>query len=395
MDRQYAALPAASAMTAHVPAKRLAGFYFWYFAAIGTLVPYLGLYLQARGCTPAQIGAVGGILALTRIVAPYLWGLSADRSGQRLPTIRQALGFGLLSFAALQFAPGFGLLALFCFLYGMFNNGTMPQFEVLTFHHLADRADRYGRIRLWGSVGFVVAVLAMGPVFERIGVATLPLWVAGLFALCWLTALRIPDAPARTVSSAGASVRTVMRRPVVIALFATCLLSQISFGPYYNFFSIWLQAHDYSKSVIGFLWSFGVVAEVGIFMVMHRLRRSWSLRSMMLWAMVATALRWSLQMLLVDNLFWLTAVQLLHAVSFGLYHFAAVSLVQELFPEPVQGRGQAIYTGLSYGVGGAIGGFGSGLLWEIWSPEVLWLASAVMALLGWLIAWRWLHLDRS
>lgn len=379
-------------MNSAVPAKRLAGFYFWYFAAIGTLLPFLGLFLQARGCSPAQIGAIGGIMALTRIVSPYLWGLQADRSGRRMQTLLQALGLGTLSFAALQFAPSFALIALFCLLYGMFINGTMSQFEVVTFHHLGDRADRYGRIRLWGSVGFVFAVLAMGPLFERLPVTGLPLWVAGFFGLCWWTGLRIPEQAGGVAPQAGDSILRVLKQPAVLALLAACLLSQVSFGPYYNFFSIWLEAHGYSKSVIGFLWAFGVIAEVGIFFVMHRLRRVWSLRSMMLWALAATALRWGLQLWLVDNLPWLTAVQLLHAVSFGLYHFAAVSLVQQLFPGALQGRGQAVYTGLSYGVGGAIGGFGSGILWQAWSPEALWVASVVVALLAWLIAWRGLRL---
>lgn len=378
-------------MRVHVPAKRLAGFYFWYFAAIGTLIPYLGLFLQARGCTPAQIGAIGGTMALTRIVAPYLWGQYADRSGRRMLAILQALGFGTLAFAALQFVPGFGWLALFCLLYGMFNNGTMPQFEVVTFHHLGANADRYGRIRLWGSIGFVVAVLAMGPVFERIDVSTMPLWVAGFFAVCWLTGLRIPEPGVQHAADSGESVLGVLRQPAVIALLVACLLSQVSFGPYYNFFSIWLKDHGYSNSVIGFLWAFGVVAEVGIFFVMHRLRQHWSLRSMMLWALAGTALRWLLQMMFVDNLPWMAAVQVLHAISFGLYHFAAVSLIQQLFPGALQGRGQAIYTGLSYGVGGAIGGFGSGFLWELMPPDLLWLVSSGVALLAWLIAWRGLR----
>lgn len=380
----------APASTIHVPAKRLAGFYFWYFAAIGTLIPYLGLFLQSRGYSAMEIGAVGGILALTRIVAPYLWGAQADRRQRRMSVILQAVGFGTLAFASLQFSPGFGLLALTVLIYGMFMNGTMPQFEVVTFQHLADKADRYGRIRLWGSIGFVVAVLAMGPVFECVSVGTLPLWVAGAFAVCWLIALRIPEPPAMPVATDAEPVVRMLRRPVVIALLAACLLSQVSFGPYYNFFSIWLKDTGYRSSVIGFLWAFGVIAEVLVFLVMHRLRRRFSLRSLMLWALAGTALRWFLQMLWIDNLPWMTAVQALHAVSFAIYHFAAVSLIQQLFAS-AQGRGQAIYTGLSYGVGGAIGAFGSGWLWELWAPESLWLASSGVALLAWFIAWRGLR----
>ena len=102
----------APAPSTRVPAKRLAGFYFWYFAAIGTLIPYLGLFLQDRGYSAMEIGAVGGILALTRIVAPYLWGAQADRRQRRMSVILQAVGFGTLAFASLQLSPGFGLLAL-------------------------------------------------------------------------------------------------------------------------------------------------------------------------------------------------------------------------------------------------------------------------------------------
>lgn len=383
--------PVPASMSVHVPAKRLAGFYFWYFAAIGALIPYLGLYLQARGFGAAQIGAVAGILAATRIFSPLLWGWLADHGGRRMRVVLVALAFAALCFELIPWAPNFTALAVLIAAYGLFINGTMPQFEVVTFNYLAQEQGRYARIRLWGSVGFVVTVLGLGPVFDHLSILTLPYWICALFALAWLIGLRIPEAPVPTpVAGAAGMLETLRRRPVIVLLLA-CLLAQVSYGPYYSFFSIYLEQNGYSKGLIGMLWALGVVAEIAVFWVMTRLLKRMDLRLMLLWALAVTGARWVLQVAVVDSPWLLAALQLTHAVSFGVYHFASISMIQREFPGRLQGRGVALYTGISYGIGGSIGGFASGFLWEATSPAVLWISASVVGVIAWLLAWRGLR----
>ena len=375
---------------AHVPAKRLGGFYFAYYAAIGVLVPYLGLYLKARGFTAAEIGTAFGLLALTRIVAPYSWGAVADARG-RMPVVLFTLGGALCCFLSLPFMPStFWVLAMIV-AYGLLVNGTMAQFEVVTFAHLADAHGSYARIRLWGSVGFLVLVMGLGPVLDLTGLLSLPYWIAGFFVAAWLIARRIPDPPLAKDAPgvASGSALAVATRPSVAVLLVGCLLAQLSFGPYYGFYSLYLEDHGYSKTATGLLWALGVVAEVGVFWFIPRYLPRLSLARLFVISQAVTALRWLATPLLVGSAFATAGVQLLHAVSFGIYHLAAVNLIQRYFPASLQGRGQAIYIGMSYGVGGALGGWGAGQLWARIDPDYIWLlAAAIAALAAALAHWR-------
>lgn len=378
-------------MTAHIPAKRLAGFYFWYYAAIGALIPYLGLYLAARGLTPAQIGTALGLLAMTRVFAPYLWGWAADHSGQRLTVIRITLGCALLFFALLPLLDGALTITAAIVLYGMSANGTMAQFEVVTFSHLAAQEHRYASLRVWGSIGFVVTVLLLGPMLERLGVITLPWWIAAMFLVAWLIGWRVPSPPPIVTAGPATGVGQVLRRPEVIALLLACFFAQISFGPYYGFYSIYLEQHGHSKGLIGLLWALGVVAEVLVFWLIPRFLPKLPLAQMFMWSQAVTALRWVLTVWCVDAPLLMALVQPLHAVSFGFYHLAAVNLIQRLFPGALQGRGQALYIGVSYGLGGASGFFFSGWLWERVPQELIWYSASAVAMIAWWVAQRGLR----
>jgi PPP family 3-phenylpropionic acid transporter len=377
-----------------IPAKRLAGFYFWYFAAIGALIPYLGLYLQARGQSAEQIGIVVGLLAVTRIFAPYVWGALADRSGHRMRVIRWTLAGATLCWAAVALPGGFGWILGCVIAYGALVNGTMAQFEVVTFSHLDRATHRYARLRVWGSIGFVVVVLGLGPILEHLGILSLPAWIAAMFVVALAIAQRVPEpiGGPRHLAGDGGLIATVRQRPV-IALLIACLLAQVSYGPYYGFFSIYLEAHGYRKDAIGLLWSLGVIAEVAMFWFVATVLPQLPLRRLFLLSLAATVLRWLLQIAAIDHPRALAAVQLIHAVSFGVYHLAAINLVQQLFPPSLQGRGQAIYVGVSYGIGGALGGWLAGYLWDRVPVEWIWIGGSGAAALAWLIAWRGMRTD--
>ncbi len=376
--------------TAHIPARRLGGFYFAYYAAIGVLVPYLGLYLKARGFSAAQIGLAFGLLALTRVVAPYGWGAVADTRG-RMPVVRLTLGGALCCILLMPWLGGAAAIISLIVIYGLLVHGTMAQLEVVTFTHLAEAHSGYARIRLWGSVGFLLLVVGLGPVLDLAGLLSLPYWIAGFFVAAWLVALRIPEPPAlpRTADGKQGSALAVAYQGPVLALLCACLLAQLSFGPYYGFYSLYLEEHHYSKATTGFLWALGVLAEVGIFWLIPRYLPRLSLTRLFVISQAVTALRWLLTPLLVDWMLATAAVQLLHAVSFGVYHLAAVNLIQRYFPAHLQGRGQAIYIGMSYGAGGAIGGWAAGQLWGQINNDHIWVLAALVAAAAALLAhWR-------
>ena len=377
----------ASAALLPLPYKRLGGFYFFWFASIGVLLPYWGLYMQDRGYRPAEIGAVFGLLMLTKMVAPNVWGWFADHHGNRLGIIRMATAVAALMFLCVPLVDGFLLLALCMTGYGFFANASLPQFEAVTFNHLGGRESHYGRIRLWGSVGFILSVVTLGPILERVGSAPVPWWIVACLTGLFVISLQVPAPPRADTGAPGIRLWPVFRQPEVAGLLGVCFLNQFSHAAYYGFFSIYMEDYGYGRSVIGVLWAIGVTAEIAVFACLPLLVQRIGLRHLMLAAMALTTLRWLLLALLPQYAGVIVFSQLLHLASFGIYHAVAVNLIHRMFRGPLQGRGQALYSSLSFGAGGAAGSFSAGLLWEWLPPAGVFLLAAAAAALGWLLAW--------
>jgi MFS transporter, PPP family, 3-phenylpropionic acid transporter len=368
---------------------RLSGFYFLYYGTVGAFLPYWSLYMEARGMTTAQMGIAYALMGLTRSFMPIAWGWWADHTGRRIVMIRWAVIVSLALFLCIPFAEGVVAITAFMVLYSIFWHALLSQFEVVALVHLLPYRGDYSRVRMWGSVGFVAVVVGLGPILDLVGILPLP-WLCGaLFAAMAVSAWLVPEVP-RPVATAQDSVPIleVLRRPAVQALLLACLLSQLSFAPYYNFFTLFLERHEYSRGTAGLLWALGVLAEIVLFLVMGRLISAFGARRLMLWVLGATAARWALTPVGVDSLGVLVLLQLSHALTFGAYHSLAVYYVQQYFPGSMQGRGQAFYNAAAYGVGGSLGSLGSGYLWQHLSPESVFFAAAISAAAGWWIAWR-------
>lgn len=367
---------------------RLSGFYFFYFASLGALLPYWGLYLKSLQFSVVEIGELVAIIMATKIVAPYIWGWIADRSGRRMNIVRVASLLATLAFAGVFLRTGYWWMALVMTVFSFFWNAALPQFEATTLNHLGTETDRYSSIRLWGSIGFIIAVAALGALFDRAGTDTLPLVLVGLFACIWLASLLVPEKASGHLPLNHAPLRQVLRAPAVLALLVVCFLIQASHGPYYTFYSLYMSAHGYSESRIGQLWALGVLAEIVVFLRMHHWLPRYGARKLMLATAVLTTLRWLLLAGFVDQLWIMVAAQTLHAASFGVYHAVAIHLVHRLFRGPHQGRGQALYSSLSFGAGGAVGSFVAGYLWEGVGAEWMYVAAAATAALAGAVAWR-------
>jgi PPP family 3-phenylpropionic acid transporter len=372
---------------------RLSGFYLFYFATLGVLLPYWGLYLLALGFEPARIGELLAIMQITKLVAPNLWGWLGDRTGQRMRIVRWACLATALSFAGVYAAGGsYVWLALVTVWFSFFWNAALPQFEAVTLNHLGEHIHYYSRVRLWGSVGFIGAAVGMGPVVGAWGVATVPAVLLGLFSLLWLNSLLAPESGSAPDVHPAPPIGQVLRRPAVIAFFAACFLNQAAHAPYYGFFSLYLETVGYSREFIGLMWGLGVAVEVGIFIFMHRLLPRFGPRQLLLAALAIAALRWQLIGHFAADLPVLLFAQTLHAFTFGVFHAASIHLIQQFFPGSLQGRGQALYSSLSFGAGNAVGSLAAGYLWQGLGPVVMFDLAAALAVLGWLAAWRGLRL---
>jgi PPP family 3-phenylpropionic acid transporter len=369
------------------PYWRLSGFYFFYFASLGALIPYWGLYLRSLGFGEVQIGELVAIVMATKIVAPNLWGWIADHTGRRMAIVRLASLLAVVCFAGVLLGSGYWWLALVMAAFSFFWNASLPQFEATTMTHLGERVHRYSSIRLWGSLGFIVTVAGLGYVFDRAGIAYLPWVLLALFAGIWANSLLVPERAAGHLPLDHEPLRRVLARPEVGALLLATFLVQASHGPYYAFYSIYLEDHGYRANVIGELWAAGVVAEIGLFLVMHRLQPRFGSRRLLLAALALTSLRWVMVAAFVDHLVLLLVAQLLHAASFGIVHAVSIHLIHKHFTGRHQGRGQALYSSLSFGAGGAAGSLLSGYAWTGLGSQYAYGVAALLAAVAWLVAW--------
>jgi PPP family 3-phenylpropionic acid transporter len=370
-----------------MPYWRLSAFYLFYFASLGALVPFWGIYLQHRGFSALAIGQLMGILLGTKIIAPNIWGWLADRRGVHMPLVRVASLLSALSFGGIFVADSFWGIAAVMTLFSFFWNASLPQLEAVTFNHLASQIRRYATVRLWGSIGFIVAVSLLGGVLEWAGTGVVPIMVLLLYLGIWVSSLIIPDGPHPPVAHATQSALSLLRRPEVIAFLASCFLLQASHGAYYAFYSIDLATAGYSSAAVGALWAWGVTAEVLVFLRMHHLLERFGARRLLLTSFALAVVRW----LLIGNFIALPAVQILaqtlHAATFGVFHASAIHLAYHYFPGKAQGRGQALYSSVSFGAGGAAGSLAGGYLWSGAGPSVTFEASALAAVLAWVVAW--------
>ena len=349
---------------ATLPYWRLSGFYFFYFAFVGAMAPFWGLYLRSLEFNAFQIGVLMSLLQVMRIFAPNIWGHIADHTGKRVAIVQLAALVCLVAFVGVFFAKTFWALFAVMSLISFFWSASLPLVEATTLSHLGKSTDRYGRIRLWGSVGFILVVVGLGAALDHASIQLVPWVVLGLLVGIVLTSRVIPEAEIAQHEHVHIPLRDVLRRPEVLALFGAALLMAAAHGPYYTFFTIHLVESGYSKSFAGWLWALGVVCEIGIFLVMPRVFRSVRPETVLLATLLTAAVRFLLIGWQADNLPVLLLAQLMHALTFGAYHASALSLVHWHFTGKNQARGQALYNSLAFGIGGTFGSLYSGAAWD-------------------------------
>ncbi len=385
-----------SATDRAMPYWRLSAFYLFYFAALGILLPYWSLYLRSLGFDALAIGQLMAVIMVTKLVAPNVWGWIADHTGRRIAVIRLASLLSLLVFSAIFFVESFWAIAWVMALYSFFWNASLPQFEVVTLNWLGRDIRRYGQIRLWGSVGFIGAVGGVGALLDAWSVSSVPGMLLLVFAGILLSSLLITDGPDASRHDAGhPPLVHVLRQPAVIAFLIACFLMQAGHGVYYTFFSLYLTDAGYSKVETGAFWALGVLAEVGLFLVMHRLMARFEARRLVFASLLIAAARWLLIGWFPGSLVLVVVAQLLHAVTFGVFHAAAIHLVHGFFPGRLQGRGQALYSSLSFGAGGALGSLAGGYLWDAVSPLAAFAAASGVSLIAAAVVAVWLRPTRA
>lgn len=364
---------------------RLSSFYFAYFAFIGVFATYFSLYLADLKMAPTEIGILMSLWNAVRIVMPNFWGWLSDHTGKRMPIIRIAFAVSIAAFCGLFGGDSFWWLFTVIVVMCMFSSATMPLFEASTMNHLAGETSRYGRIRLWGSVGFIAAVTLGGWWLDHVPIVWLLWLILGLMAVTLACSFAVAEKPVPAHEHDHVPILHVLRRPEVMVFFAACFLMIASQGASYVFYSIYMVEQGFSKTTVGILWSVGVVAEILIFMFLPRIFAKVTHYQLWTLSFGLTVLRYLIVAWFPSVLALQVFAQALHMFSFGTYHATALAVLHSLFKGKLQTRGQALYVSLSFGLGGAVGGMISGWTWAAWGPAWTFTISSALALAGLLL----------
>lgn len=372
---------------------------FGYFAYAGLFGTYAPLWFQSLGYTTFAIGALTSMQSATRLVAPYAWGWIADHTGLRERLLRIAVAGALVSSAGFFFGADYRWMAAVSVALFVCTAGIIPISESLLAYRVSrdGKLDvaRYGRVRMWGSVGFIVAVTASGFVLEAAGVRSFPVLVSLLLAGLLVAASRLPPANEKAhTEEAAIGAFAVLRQPVVAWFFGGVFLTVLGHTSLYAFYSLYLASLGYDKGTIGLLWAVGVAVELGWFFFQGRWTHLLPMHAWLLVAALASALRFGAIAAFGGVAAVLVAAQCLHALSFAAQHSACIAVISRHFPGRLRGRGQALYAVLGYGFSGVIGGVAGGALSEALGFAAVFWAGSAAAVLAAGCCWQAMRLER-
>ncbi|MBI3076922.1 MAG: MFS transporter [Deltaproteobacteria bacterium] len=363
--------------------RALKQYYFCYFAAVGLIEPFLTLYWRQLGLSGPQIGVLYSVTPATAIVAPWVLGYLADRTRRQWELLLATSLVSAVLFAVLAWPAGFWPIFALIIPYAVAKTPLLPFVNSLTFAHLAHDRSAYGRLRVWGSVGYIVTAVVLGSLMERATTGIIFLGGALAYLGCTVIALRMRPSERQRTEGGVAPIAwqdLAAFRPL-IPFFVGCLIIAASGGALRNFFGIDLTAKGGSTGLVGLSWAIGVAAEVIVMLQGPRLLSRFGARGLLLAGCLATAIRWTLYAVLTEPLL-IVAVSPLHALTFASFYLGAIDHLEQQTPAALRTTGQGLFSAMTFGVGGTLGNLLSGWLFEPLGMPILYLVSAAIAVVG-------------
>ena len=354
-----------------------------YFCYVGVFSPYLSLFFSSKGFSVSQIGFLIALTSAVRMFGPLAWAWWSDRIARPNLLLRLSTGLMLASLLTLPFLSSVSAFAIAIFCLFLANSAVGPISEALAIQVSQGDGGRYGRVRLWGSTGFVVGVMALGPLLDLTGVQTLPWWMIASGVVVAVIPWFFGDVPApiKTTQPAARIVSVLQQAPVIL-FFISAFFMIFAHAALYTFYSLQLERLGFSKTHIGLFWSIGVLAEIALFYFQDILFKRFSLLHLLLFSFVCAVIRFVVIGFAEASAVLLIIAQLMHAVTFAVHHSASVGLIRQWFAPNQLVRAQALYIVIAYGFGGTAGGLLLAQVWERFSSAAVFFASAGAAALG-------------
>lgn len=362
--------------------------YFAYFAVLGVFVPYIGLFLDNRGLNSHDIGILLAIVTGMRILGPSLWAAMAAKRRDPIGVMRFGAVLATIGWLSSFYQGGYWSLVLGLAVYSLCWTAILPQLESSAFHYLDNNTSRYSKVRTAGSVGYIVLVMLGGWWFQQTGPQMLPhsalLFLLLMLATLWL----LPKFQLSSETDAAPfRFRQLWRHSAFVKFMLAAFFIQMSFAPFYGFFTLYTRDHGYSGTEAGLLIALAVAAEIVAFYFAGKILAGRSYQKLLGFCYAVSAIRWLIVAFCADYALLLAASMLLHAFSFAIAHSCAMQFIQQFFPQSQRSRGQALYAGLIYGGGGALGAYIAGLSWQDGAGSTFsFVLGATFALLSALLA---------
>ena len=359
--------------------------YFLYFGILGIYLPFFNLYCYHLGLSGLNIGILSAVRSVAMVVFPLIWGALADRRSARRPIYILCSVLSALVWMQYLFTVEFWPMLAITVLYGVFYAPIISFLEAFTMDILGKAKKSYGRIRVWGSISFIIAVLALGKIIELYSVNIIVVLILAGSLMFALISTRIPAIHPIKKKSLRGGGRSLLDGRVLVFLFCAFLML-VSHGAYYGFFSIHLENLGYGSTFIGLAWALASAAEILVMIRSDRIFSRFSLESVLIFSFIIAALRW-LILFFAESAATILLSQILHAVTYGTFHIASILYIDRLTPGKAKTLGQAVNNAVSYGLGLMVGFFFNGFLYEIYGSFTLFLISSLIALSGGLLFW--------
>jgi len=354
-------------------------FFFLYFAYVGLVSPYASLFFLDRGFNVIEIAVLMSMLQITRIVGPFSWGWLSDYLSNRVGIIRFCACLAALVFVCIFFLNSYMAFFVWMFVLHTILSSLMPLGESATVHALfKDNSfdKRYGRLRLWGSIGFIAMVLVAGELFQRKGIELYPIVGMIVLSLLALITFLLHEPKMERRKMVKGELLVVLFNPDVRWFLLSGFFMIFAHAALYVFYSLYLSNLGYNKFQIGLFWALGVFAEVIFFYFQSKVLSRLDAEVVLQASFGVGVVRFAL-----IALYPLTPVlifaQILHAGTFAAHHSAATKLLQRWFTGSLQARGQALMATISYGLGGTLGGLCAGWIWDAFQPRDVFVMSAL------------------
>ena len=367
--------------------------YFLYFGVLGIFLPFFNLYCYHLGFSGFRIGILSAVRSVALVLFPLIWGALADRLNARRPIYILCCFCSALIWMLYLFTVDFWPMLAITIFYGMFFSPIISFLEAFTMDILGKEKKSYGRIRVWGSISFIVVVLALGKIIDLYSVEMIVVLILAGSLMLSVISTQIPGIQIAKKKRLSRDAKSLLDRHVLVFLFCSFLML-VSHGAYYGFFSIHLESLGFGSTFIGLTWALASAAEILVMLRSDQIFNRFSIKAVLIFSFMVAALRWFI-LFFVQSAAAILLSQVLHAVTYGTFHIASILYIDRLAPDKAKTLGQAVNNGTSYGLGLMVGFFFNGYLYEITGSFALFMISSLIALSGGLIFWGFCLVDRK